>query len=73
MIQELRRHSGVHAILCTGNRLAVPRILRGAPVGRIADFFAKEDIEDRGVSVDIDAAADVPAMMIDNPRRIFAD
>ena len=56
MMQEVSRRSGVHAIPCTGNHLAVPRIFWGAPVDRVAALFIKEieeGIEDSGVKAGI--------------------
>ena len=56
LMQEVSRRSGVHAIPCTGNHLAVPRIFWGAPVDRVAALFIKEieqGIEDTGVKAGI--------------------
>lgn len=56
MMQEVSRRSGVHAIPCTGNHLAVPRIFWGAPVDKVAALFIKEieeGIEDTGVKAGI--------------------
>ena len=56
MMQEVSHRSGVHAIPCTGNHLAVPRIFWGAPVDRVAALFIKEieeGIEDTGVKAGI--------------------
>ena len=52
LMQEVSRRSGVHAIPCTGNHLAVPRIFWGAPVDRVAALFIREiteGIENTGV------------------------
>ena len=56
LMQEVSRRSGVHAIPCTGNHLAVPRIFWGAPVDRVAALFIREiaeGIEDTGVKAGI--------------------
>lgn len=56
LMQEVSRRSGVHAIPCTGNHLAVPRIFWGAPVDRVAALFIKEiteGIENTGVKAGI--------------------
>ena len=56
LMQDVSRRSGVHAIPCTGNHLAVPRIFWGAPVDKVAALFIKEieeGIEDTGVKAGI--------------------
>ena len=56
LMQEVSRRSGVHAIPCTGNHLAVPRIFWGAPVDRVAALFIREiteGIENTGVKAGI--------------------
>ena len=56
MMQDVSRRSGVHAIPCTGNHLAVPRIFWGAPVDKVAALFIKEieeGIENTGVKAGI--------------------
>ena len=56
LMQEVSRRSGVHAIPCCGNHLAIPRIFWGAPVDKVAALFIKEieeGIEDTGVKAGI--------------------
>ena len=56
LMQDVSRRSGVHAIPCTGNHLAIPRIFWGAPVDKVAALFIKEieeGIEDTGVKAGI--------------------
>ena len=56
LMQEVSRRSGVHAIPCTGNHLAIPRIFWGAPVDKVAALFIKEieeGIEETGVRAGI--------------------
>ena len=74
LMQDVSRRSGVHAIPCTGNHLAVPRIFWGAPVDKVAALFIKEieeGIEDTGVKAGIIKVASDRGGVTENEETVL--
>ena len=74
LMQEVSRRSGVHAIPCTGNHLAIPRIFWGAPVDKVAALFIKEiedGIEDTGVKAGIIKVASDRGGVTENEETVL--
>ena len=74
LMQEVSRRSGVHAIPCTGNHLAVPRIFWGAPVDKVAALFIREieqGIEDTGVKAGIIKVASDRGGVTENEETVL--
>lgn len=74
LMQEVSRRSGVHAIPCTGNHLAIPRIFWGAPVDKVAALFIKEieeGIEDTGVRAGIIKVASDRGGVTENEETVL--
>ncbi len=74
LMQEVSRRSGVHAIPCTGNHLAIPRIFWGAPVDKVAALFIKEieeGIEETGVRAGIIKVASDRGGVTENEETVL--
>ena len=74
LMQEVSRRSGVHAIPCTGNHLAIPRIFWGAPVDKVAALFIteiEEGIGDTGVKAGIIKVASDRGGVTENEETVL--